>query len=79
MHLAVEFVETIPNTHKDVWEMLSTTHAKQKEENSMSTIGYLSRQGMALRGKYRIDDIAEERGELDSNFIQLLKVKFCFN
>ena len=75
-HEAVNLIQTIQSTHKDAGEMLSSIHAKQKSENRkmllyiMRTICILGRQGLALRGKYKS---GEERGELDSNFIQFLK------
>lgn len=75
-HEAVNLIQTLPSTHKDVGEMLSSTHAKQKSENRkmllyiLRTIRILGRQGLPLRGKYQS---GEERGELDSNFIQFLK------
>ena len=57
---AVELVKTIPNTAKDVGEMLSGAHAQQKVENwemlqiILSSIRYLGRQGLALRGRYKV-------------------------
>ena len=77
---AVEMVKTIPNTTRDVGELLSEAHAQQKAENRemlqviLSTIRYLGRQGLALRGRYKVDDLGRS-GELDSNFLQLLKTR----
>ena len=39
----------------------------------LRTIRVLGRQGLALRGKYKSD--GDERGELDSNFMQFLKIQ----
>jgi len=58
-------VKTIPNTTRDVGELLSEAHAQQKAENRemlqviLSTIRYLGRQGLALRGRYKVDDLEE--------------------
>ena len=40
----------------------------------MNTIRYLGQQCPAICGKYKSDCLKEVSGELDSNFIQLLKV-----
>ena len=80
-HQAVDFVEKIPRTTKNVGEMLSSTYAQQKAENRamlkiiLSSIRFLGRQGLALRGRYKVlatDDL-KVSGEIDSNFFQLLK------
>ena len=53
--------------------------AEEKTENrrmlqiNLTSIRYLGRQGLALRRHYKIGDDIGERGETDSNFIQLLK------
>ena len=68
----VEVVITLPATTKDVGEQLVQQHAKEKECNRkmllkiMSSIRYLTRQGLALRG---------DGDEDDGNFLQLLKLK----
>ena len=79
---AVECVINIPKTHADVGEMLSLTHAHQKAVNRqmlkiiLSSIRYLARQGLALRGRYKTaSENADKRGELDSNLLQLLKTR----
>lgn len=85
-HQSVDFVEKIPRTTQNVGEMLSSTYAQQKADNRamlriiLSTIRFLGRQGLALRGRYK--DQAQITsgglnfsGEIDSNFIQLLKVR----
>ena len=41
----------------------------------ISTIRYLGRQGLPLRGHYKSGGISDEKGEIDSNFLQLLKVR----
>lgn len=69
---AVEVVITLPATTKDIGEQLVQQHAKDKERNRkmllkiMSSIRYLARQGLALRG---------DGDEEDGNFLQLLKFK----
>ena len=62
----------LPSTTKDVSELLVTQLAKEKEHNRrmflkiVSSIRFLSRQGMAFRG---------DRNDEDSNFLQLLQLK----
>lgn len=69
---AVELVVTLPETTKDVGELLSSTHAAEKSENRKclitiaENIQFLARQGIALRG----DD-----NEAESNFMQLIKLR----
>ena len=69
---AVEVVITLPATTKDVGEQLVQQLAKEKESNRkmllkiLSSIRYLARQGLALRG---------DGDEDDGNFLQLLKLK----
>lgn len=80
-HQAVELVESIPSTTKNVGKMLSTTYAQQQTENrvmlrmTLTSMCYLARQGLALRGRYHAADDLEEGGESDSNFLQLLKLR----
>jgi hypothetical protein len=80
-HQAVELVESIPNTTKNVGEMLSGIDTKQKAENRvmlrviLTSIRYLARQGLALRGRYKVAIDESEGCEIDSNFIQLLNVR----
>ena len=65
---AVEQVVTIPSTHCDVGQYLSTFLALERKENCvcflkvMSTLKFLAHQGLTLRG----DGV----GELDSNFLK---------
>ena len=73
MHkLAVEVVVTLPRTHKDIGEMLSTTHASEKAVNRQclmkiaQNIRFLARQGLSLRG---------DGTEDNSNFNQLLLLR----
>ena len=53
---AVELVVTLPETTKDVGELLSSTHAAEKSENRkclitiVENIQFSARQGIALRG-----------------------------
>ena len=69
---AVEVMIVLPSTTKDVSELLVTQLAKEKEHNRrmflkiVSSIRFLSRQGMAFRG---------DRNDEDSNFLQLLQLK----
>ena len=61
--------------------MLSSAYAQQKAENRemlrviLSSIRFLARQGLALRGRYKSGDNSELGGEIDSNFVQLLKTR----
>ena len=81
-HQAVDLVEKIPQTVMNVGDMLSSAHAQQKSENRemlkiiLSSIQFLARQGLALRGRYKTgdEDLGISGGEPDSNFIQLLKL-----
>ena len=69
---AVDIVVTIPSTTKDVGELLSREHAKEKEINRrmfvkiVTSIKYLARQGISLRG---------DGDEEDGNFMQLLRLR----
>ena len=69
---AIEVTITLPATTKDVAEQLSQQHSKEKEENRemllkiLSSIRYLARQGLPLRG---------DGDEQDGNFLQLLKLR----
>ena len=70
--LAVEVVLTLSQTHKDIGEMLSTSHASEKAVNRQclmkiaQNIRFLARQGLSFRG-----DGAED----SSNFNQLLHLR----
>ena len=61
--------------------MLSSALAEEKAENRkmlstvISTIRYLGRQGLPLCSHYKSGGISDEKGEIDSNFLQLLKVR----
>ena len=80
-HQAVELVEKIPKTTKNIGDMLSSTHAQQKAENKdmlkiiLSSIRFFGRQGLALRGYYKTADGSNVGSEEDSNFLQLLKTR----
>lgn len=69
---AVERVVTLPKVTKDVGEMLSVSHANDKEVNRqcllnvLSSIRFIARQGLALRG---------DGDDSESNYIQLLKLR----
>ena len=70
-------VDTIIKSSKDVDEMLSSAHAKEKADNRkalytiVSTIRFLARQSLPLRGSY----VGHGCGEYNSNFIQLLELR----
>ena len=74
-------VEKIPKTTKDVGEMFSSAYAQQKAENRemlkiiLSSIRFLGRQGLALRDRFKGGDDVSVVGEVDSNFVQLLKTR----
>lgn len=78
---ALDLLVTIPSSTSDVGEMLSSAHAEEKAENRkmlsiiISTVRYLGRQGLPLRGQYKSGGVSDEKGEIDSNFLQLLKVR----
>lgn len=80
-HQAVELVEKIPNTTKNIGEMLSAISAEQKADNRvmlrtiLTSLRYLGRQGLAFRGRYQKVDDTNEGSESDSNFIQLLMTR----
>lgn len=67
--------------NKDVGEILKKGYAEEKAENRrmlliiLTSIRFLGRQGLAFRGHYKTGDDICERGETDSNFIQLLKTR----
>lgn len=69
---AVEAMLTIPATTRDVAELLSSAHAKEKAANRKNLVcvaeclKYLARQGLAIRG---------DGSEVDSNFYQLLLLR----
>lgn len=74
-------MDQVAGTSKNVGEMVRKGYAEEKAENRkmlqiiLSSIRYLGRQGLALRGRYKAGDTAEERGECDSNFMHLLKIR----
>ena len=71
-HSAVDVMITIPATTRDIGEQLSQIHSQEKATNRrmflkiLSSIRYLARQGLALRG---------DGDEHNGNFLQLLKLK----
>ena len=71
-HKAVDVMITIPSTMRDIGEQLSQIHREEKATNRkmflkiLSSIRYLARQGLALRG---------DGDEQDGTFLQLLKLK----
>ena len=68
---AVEVIETLPRTTRDIGEQPSSAHAEEKLRNCVyclkvfQTIQFLARQGLALRG---------DQNDQESNFIQLMKL-----
>ena len=71
-HQAVEVIVTLPSTTRDIGELLSQQHAAQKLKNRqalyqiLSSIKFLGRQGLAIRG---------DGDESDGNLKQLLQMK----
>ena len=63
---------TLPATTRNIGELLSVQHAEQKAKNRealyqiVSSIRFLSRQGLAMRG---------DKDEADGNLKQLLRMK----
>ena len=41
----------------------------------LNSVRFLGRQGLALRGRYKTSDDPTTRGEIDSNFMQLLRLR----
>jgi len=68
----VEVIISLPKTTRDVGEMLSSDHAKEKRDNTeyllkvFENVQFLARQGLSLRG---------DGDEQNSNFIQLLYLR----
>ena len=68
-HEAVEVIDILPSTTRDIGEQLSQQHAAQKLKNRqaldqiLSLIRFLGREGLAVRG---------DQNESDSNFQHLL-------
>ena len=73
-HSHRQAVEFVTSTSKNIGEMVNKGYAAQKAENRQilltifNCVRYLGRQGLALRGNYKDG----ERGEINSNFMQLL-------
>lgn len=69
---AVESVITLPRTTRDIGELMSSNHKRDKEtaremlQVILSTVRFLARQGLALRGS---------NNDVESNLIQLLKLR----
>ena len=61
--------------------MLEKGYTEEKAENRkmlqiiLSSILFGYRRGLALRGRYKAGETDEARGECDSNFLQLLKIR----
>ena len=78
-----QVVAMVINMSKKVREMLSCYHAKHKKENReilkciLTIIPFLGRQGIAIRGRCCTagEESNDHKGELDSNFTQLLKLR----
>ena len=74
-------MDQVVGKNRDVGEMLRKGYAEQKAENRkmltaiLSSIRFLGRQGLALRGRYKSGENMDDKGgECDSNFLQLLKL-----
>jgi hypothetical protein len=71
-------LDMVVRERQNVGEMLVKGYAEERAENRrmlqiiLSSIRYLGRQGLALRGRYKAED---DVLECDSNFIQLLKMR----
>jgi len=80
-HSHRQAVDFIMNTTKNVGEMVQKGYAEQKAENHQilltifNCVRYLGRQGLALRGDFK----DEEKGEIDSNLMQLLLLIAVYN
>ena len=65
-------METLPATTRNIGECLSKEHQREKLDRRqcflkiLSNLKFLARQGLPIRG---------HRSEIDSNFIQLLKLR----
>ena len=75
-------IDQVVYKNRDVGEMLRKGYAEQKAENwqmlrsILSSIRYLGRQGLALRGRYKAGENKDDKGgEHDSNFLQLMKLR----
>ena len=70
---AVEMVITLPATHKDISECISSAAGEQRKENrscfmkDMSSLKFLARQGLPIRG--------DGEGEQSGNLSQLLALR----
>lgn len=69
-------------TTKDVGELIHAGLSKKRAESRqasmaiISNVRYLARQGLALRGRHKKTEKCEDDlGEIDSNFIQLFKLR----
>ena len=69
---ALQVMVVIPSTCRDVGDMLVKQHKQEKKDNRqcllkiISNVQFLARQGLPFRG---------DGEEIDSNFIQLLKLR----
>ena len=75
-------MDQVVGKNKNVGEMLQKGYAEEKAENKkmlkaiLSSIRYVGRQGLALRGRYKVGEGENDKGcETDSNFLQLLKMR----
>lgn len=75
-------MDQVAGKNRDVGEMLRKGYGEQKAENRqmlkaiVSSVRFLGRQGLALRGRYKAGENVDDRGgEHDSNFLQLLKLR----
>ena len=69
---AIDSMLVLPKTTRDIGEMLSAAHASEKKDNRqlllkiLQNLRFLARQSIAIRG---------DGNEVDSNFIQLFKLR----
>ena len=75
---ALDTRETTKNVDELIHAGLSTKGAESRQALMaiISSVRYLARQGLALRGRYKkTEEHEDDLGEIDSNFIQLLKLR----
>ena len=80
-HQSIDALDTRETT-KDVGKLIHASLSKKRAESRralmaiISSVRYLARQGLALRGQYKkTEEREDDVGEIDSNFIQLLKLR----
>ena len=72
-------VESLPKAFGDIGEKMSKTHSEEKSDNRdclrkiLSSIRFLARQGISLRGDDDESDGNGDDDEIDGNYTQILK------